>query len=1025
MNLASFTIRNPVITGVVLIITVVGGLVGYYQMPRFEDPEFTIRVAKVITQYPGASPQEVLDEVTDTLEIALQELPEVDELTSISKPGYSEIEIEVKFEDSVTQQDLTTVYTKIRNKMNDARANLPPGASAPLVNDEFGDVYGLYYVITGEGFVPSELYDFASQLRKDLLRVTDVAKIVIQGDLEERVFVEISQERALSLGIPLSNIYDTLDQQNTETASGQVVVGDARVVVDLAGDITTIEQLKDLVVKGESATTQLRYIADIYMGYEDPPNFMLKHNGAFAIGFGIANVDGSNVVNIGKAINQRLAELEGETPAGIEIHQFYHQGEVVQEAINSFVVSVLQALVIVVVTLFFFMGLRSGLIMGATVLLTMAGTLLLMYVSGIAMHRISLGALIISLGMLVDNGVVITDGMEVAIREGKDRLRAAIDTTKANMKPLIGGTLVGIIAFAPVGFAPGSASEYTGSLFWVVMIALALSWFFAFTFTPLLCYYFIKGPKPDEEPKNTGYDTGFYKVYGGVIRTAINFRVLTLAVSAIVLISGFTLFTHVRNGFFPSSTTPQFIVDYYLPEGTKIEETASNMDKLARYVSSLEGVNTVQTLIGGNTLRYMLVYDVNALNSAYGQLIVRTDDYKINGELIQKIQNHLETNIPTGDGRAFKFTNGPGGGAKIEAEFAGPDADILRKLVERAKAIMREDNEALFIRDDWRRRVPAIKPVYSEFRGERVGVSRSDAADALQTAYSGLEIGTFRRGNDLIPIISRAPEEERSDPGRLPLVQATSSDTGASVPLVQVGTSGSFFWRDNLIRRTDRVLMIKAQSDPAPGIHTDDLFKRLRPKIENIPLPTGYTLTWGGEYGDSTEAQENLGTTLPLAFLAMIIVVVILFNAIRQPIIVWTVVPLLVFGVAGGLLLMETTMEFMGILGLLSLVGLVIQNSLVLVDNTDTLIAEGRPRYDALVESAASRLRPVVMGAATTVLGVIPLYFDEFFQSMTVVIMFGLSFATLITLLVTPTLYAVLFGIRRTESAKLKEPVNA
>ncbi|MEL6365549.1 MAG: efflux RND transporter permease subunit [Pseudomonadota bacterium] len=1016
MNLAEFTIKNPVITGIVILLAVFGGFIGYSQMPRFEDPEFTIRVAKVITEYPGASPQEVLDEVTDTLEIALQELAEVDELSSISKPGYSEISIDVLFKYSVTKEDLTTVYTKIRNKVRDASASLPPGASQPFVNDEFGDVYGLYYAITGDGFTPAELQNYAEDLRKELLKVEGVSKIVIQGDLDQRIYVEISRERARSLGIPISQIYATLEAQNTENASGRVMIDSERLFIDLAGDISTVEELKRLVVNGGGASTQLGYIADVYRGYEDPPTLLLRQDGEFAVGLGVANMTGTNVVKIGAAIAERLVEIERRSPAGITVHEFYHQGNVVQSAISAFVVSVGQALIIVVATLFFFMGLRSGLIMGATVLLTMAATLFIMYLGGFAMHRISLGALIISLGMLVDNGVVITDGMEVAIREGKDRLKAAIETTRANMKPLIGGTLVGIIAFAPVGFAPGSASEYVGSLFWVVMFALAFSWFFAFTFTPLLCYYFIKKPKAGARVETEPYTKGFYKIYRGFIRTAIDFRVLTLAVAGVVLVAGFTMFSQARSGFFPSSTSPQFVVDYWMPEGTSIEETAEHLDDLAGYVAGLDGVNAVQTLIGGNTLRYTLVYDVNANNSAYGQLIVRTDAYQLNGGLIVDIQNHLDTQTVVGAGRAYKFTNGPGGGAKIEAEFSGPDAAVLRALVEQAKAIMRAEADALLVRDDWRRRTPTIQPVYSDYRGEKVGVSRSDAADALQTNFSGIEIGTFREGDDLIPIISRAPERERREPGRLPIIQATS-DTGAIVPLAQVATSARVLWRDNLIRREDRELTLKAQCDPRPGVYTDDIFKRIRPQVEAIVLPAGYSLEWGGEYGDSVEAQGNLATTFPVAFLAMILVVIILFNSVRQPLIVWSVVPLLLFGVAGGLLLTNTTMEFMGILGLLSLVGLVIQNSLVLVDNTDALIAEGKPRYDALVESAASRLRPVVMGAATTVLGVIPLFFDAFFRSMTVVIMFGLSFATLITLFVTPTLYAVLFGIKRTERA--------
>ena len=491
MNLAEYAIKNPLVSALVIIFSLTGGWIAYQNMPRFEDPEFTIRVAKVFTTYPGASPVEVMNEVTEPLEAVIQQLAEVEKVTSISSAGISEISVEIKYEASRTKSDLQIVWTKLRNKVDDAQANLPPGAQTSVVNDDFGDVYGLYYLLTGEGYSPADLRRYAKQLRKDLLLVEGVAKVGITGDQEEAIYVEVSRERTTALGVSLNELYDTLEQQNTVAAAGDLVFGDERLDIHPTGEITSVNAIKNLVISGANGdgVTRLRNIANVTRGYEEPPGFLIRYDGAPALAIGISNVTGANVVKIGAAIDNKLREIEGDRPIGMELHEYYHQGKAVNASIEDFAMNVVMALIIVFSTLLLFMGFRSGIIMGATVLLTMAATLLLMHVGGIPMHRISLGALVISLGMLVDNGVVVTDGILVGVQQGRDKLEIAKEVARKNMKPLIGGTLVGIIAFAPIGFAPGDTAEYTGHLFWVVMIALALSWVFAFTLTPLFCYH--------------------------------------------------------------------------------------------------------------------------------------------------------------------------------------------------------------------------------------------------------------------------------------------------------------------------------------------------------------------------------------------------------------------------------------------------------------------------------------------------------------------------------------------------------
>lgn len=1023
MNLAELSIKNPLICCIAMLIALIGGWQAYENMPRFEDPEFTIRTAKIFTSYPGASPEEVMDEVTDPLETALQQLPEVESVESISSAGLSDISANIRYSASPSKSDLQVIWTKLRNKVDDAQRDLPPGAGPTIVNDDFGDVYGVLYLLTGEGYTSAELLSYTETLRRDLLLIDGVAKVAIQGEREEVIYVEVSRQRAAALGVSLNTVYDTLSQQNTVAAAGDIVLGEERIEISPTGQINSVDAIKALIV-GDSSTgdfTRLGAVANVTRGYKEPVEQYVRYDGQPALVMGISNLSGVNVVKMGAAIDAKLQELESQRPIGITLHEYYHQGKIVDQAVKSFAWNVVAALAIVFVTLLIFMGFRSGIVMGATVLLTMAATLLIMWLAGIPMHRISLGALVISLGMLVDNGVVVTDGILVGVKAGRDKLEVAKEVARKNMKPLLGGTLVGIIAFAPIGFAPGQTAEFTGSLFWVVMIALGLSWFLAFTLTPLFCYWAFpqQMASQNQEAKPDGR---FMTLYKRTIRNVLSHKLLALLTTAAVFALAIWGFRFVKAGFFPASTSPQIVVDYFLPEGTDIDRTLDDVLKLENMVRELEGVEHVQTLVGSGTLRYMLVYDAGPNNASHGQLLIKTSDYKRNDKLISVIQSYADDNFPAGQAKVWKFQLGPGGGSKIEAAFSGPDPKTLRQLANRAKEIMATDGRAILIKDDWRRPVAVVEPVYSENKGERAGVTRKLMAEAMDENFTGKQRGVYREGDKLIPIISRAPVHERQNVNSIASIQIITPTSEKPVPLGQALDDVRLTWRDGKLLRKDRVLTIKAQADPALGELASDLLERIRSDIDAIELPDGYTLKWEGEAGDSSESQGDLAKTIPLGLLAMILVVVLLFNRLRQPIIIWSVVPLAIVGVVFGLVITGTPLEFMAILGLLSLSGLLIQNSLVLVDSTDDLIASGMPRFDALIESAANRLRPVTMGAFTTVLGVMPLYFDAFFKSMTVVLVFGLSFATIITLMVTPVLYSLLFGITKDETANPVKP---
>ncbi len=1014
MNIAEFTIKNKMLSVIVILLAVLGGWNAYQTMPRFEDPEFTIREAVVVTQYPGATPLQVAQEVTSPLERAIKQMQEVEEIRSKSRAGVSEITVEIKYDFSPSKADLQLIWTKLRNKIKDAEASLPPGTKTPVVNDDFGDVYGLYYFITGEGYTPAELKRYAKSLQDEILQVDGVAKVVLSGDLQEAIFVEVSRSDAASLGVSINNVYQILEQQNTLTEAGNVVVGDQRITITPSGGIDSVSSIKNLVVatSAQDSQTKLIYLKDIakvWRGYQDPPQLQHRFNGKESIAIGIAGQLGSNIVAISEEVDKKIVSSIGQRPIGVEVHEYYHQGKIVDKSVKDFVVNVIAALAIVIITLLIFMGFKSAIVIGAILLLTIAATLATMNIADIPMHRISLGALIIALGMMVDNAIVVTEGILIGVQRGKKKLDIAKEIVTQTKWPLLGGTLVGIIAFAPVGFAPGSTAEFTGHLFWVILISLLYSWLFAITLTPLFCYWLFKEVKSvSNEPKEDGM---FYRYYKQCVRKAIAVRWLTVAGVIGVFVVAVWGFQFIKGGFFPASTTPQIVVDYWLPEGGDVAKTKADITSLETYAATLEGVTDVQSSIGGGGVRFTLVYSPESPNESYAQLLLKLDDYKKIDNLIPVIQEHLDKNYINAQAKVWRFQLGPGGGSKIEAAFKGPDPKVLRELAREAKEIMIADGRALSVKDDWRQQVSVVEPLYSEVKGSRAGISREDLANALQTNFTGRTVGVYRESDELIPIISRAPANERVNIDDIRDIQVLSSSTGQLVPIAQVVDGFDTIWRDGLLQREDRLWTIKAQSDPVPGELAATLHERLRPAIEAIKLPDGYSFEWDGEYGDSKESNDNLASTLPLGLLAMVLVVFILFGKVRQPIIIWLVVPLSIIGVVVGLVLMDLPMEFMAILGVLSLSGLLIKNAIVLVDQIDLEIADGKPRYTAVIESAASRVRPVMMGTLTTVLGVLPLYLDAFFQSMSIVLIFGLMFATLITLIIIPVLYSIFFNI--------------
>ncbi len=1011
MNIGEYSVRTPVISWLLVIILVGGGLLSFDEMGKLEDPAFTIKNAKVITLYPGASAQEVEDEVTYHIEDAIQRMEQVKEIKmSISRPGMSDISIE--FKDKYRADDFPNIYDELRRKIADMKGKLPPGAQDPMVIDDFGDVYGVYLALTGQGYSWRDLWDFADYLKQELVLVPGVRKVSISGTQREVVYVDISRERLGELGIAPGAIAQLLQSQNTVVTAGHGLVDRERLRIVPTGELQSVKAMGDvLVASDEKRLIYLRDIASITRAYEEIPSQMNYQDGKPALTIGVSMQSGENVVAVGERLNARVRELVSNIPVGMQIKEIYNQPAEVEKSVSGFLVSVGQAVAIVIVVLLAFMGLRAGMIIGAVLLITVAGTLLIMYLNEIELQRISLGALVIALGMLVDNAIVVAEGMMVRMQAGMQATDAARETVGKTIWALLGGTVIGILAFSAIGLSPDSTGEFANSLFWVIFYSLLLSWVTAISTTPLLCALLLKPDSESAGQQKDPYKRGVFKLFRGIVDRAVRMRWLTVTVVAGLFVLAVVGYGSVKQAFFPESNTPMFFVDIWEIEGTDIRATRDDTLRVTEFLRQQEGVEQTSITIGGGHQRFTLVYEPKESSPVYSQIIVQTDTRERIAEVWEKVERHIKQHYPWTDPIIKSMRIGPGRDSKIEVRFQGPDPVVLRQLSQQAQAIMRDDAEAKDIRDDWRQPVKLIRPVFNEQVGRQLGITRENLAYALQYAIDGTPVGQFRDGVHVLPIYMRASEDERSDVGNLRDILIWSPVLGESVPAAQVVSRFETVFENPIIRSRDRIQTIIASCNPTGELATP-LLKRLMPKIEAIELPPGYSLSWGGEYEDSKNAQAGLVSSLPMGFLLMILVSILLFGKLRQPTIIWLTVPLAIIGITAGLLGFNGAFDFMSLLGALSLIGLLIKNAIVLIDEIDQQIAEGKEPYTAILDSTVSRLRPVVLAAATTILGLIPLLQDVFFVNMSITIMAGLGFATLLTLLFVPTLYAIMFKIR-------------
>ncbi|WP_261881754.1 efflux RND transporter permease subunit [Vibrio pelagius] len=1014
-GVAAYFIRNKVISWMLSLIFLIGGVAAFFGLGRLEDPAFTIKDAMVVTSYPGATPQQVEEEVTYPLEKAIQQLTYVDEVNSISSRGLSQVTVTMK--NNYGPDDLPQIWDELRRKVNDLKGQLPPGVNDPQVIDDFGDVYGILLAVTGEGYSYKELLDYIDYLRRELELVDGVSKVSVSGAQQEQVFIEISMKKISSLGLSPNTVFNLLSTQNVVSDAGAVRIGSEYIRIHPTGEFKNVEQLGDLILTegGAQGLIYLKDVADVKRGYIEVPTNIIGYNGKLALNLGISFAQGVNVVAVGEAFDRRLAELKYQQPVGIDISEVYNQPKEVDKSVSGFVVSLGQAVAIVIVVLLFFMGLRSGLLIGLILLLTVLGTFIFMQYFKIDLQRISLGALVIALGMLVDNAIVVVEGILIGTQKGRTRMQAATDIVTQTKWPLLGATVIAVTAFAPIGLSEDSTGEYCGTLFTVLLISLMLSWFTAISITPFFADLFFKGQKvdPDNEGKDP-YNGMVFVIYKKFLEFCMKRAWLTMVVLVIGLGASVYGFGFVKQAFFPSSTTPMFQVDVWMPEGTDIRATNTKLKVLESWLSEQEEVEHITTTAGKGLQRFMLTYAPEKSYSAYGEITTRVKSYEVLAPLMKRFRDYVDASFPEIDYKLKQIELGPGGGAKIEARIVGSDPTVLRSIAAQVIDIMHADPGAFNVRHDWRDRTKVLEPQFNESQARRYGITKSDVDDFLAMSFSGKAIGVYRDGTTLMPIVARLPEDERIDIRNIEGMKIWSPALSEFIPLQQVTLGYKMQWEDPLIIRKNRKRMLTVFADPdLLGEETAaTLQKRLQPQIEAIELPPGYSLEWGGEYESSADAQASLFTTMPLGYLFMFLITVFLFNSVKEPLIVWLTVPLALIGVTTGLLALNTPFGFMALLGFLSLSGMLLKNGIVLLDQIDIEMKSGKEPYIAVVDAALSRVRPVCMAAITTILGMIPLLPDIFFKPMAVTIMFGLGFATVLTLIVVPVLYRMFHKIK-------------
>ncbi len=1034
MNLTAFAIKNKTTFYFLTALLFLAGIAAFNNLGQLEDPDFSVKTAAVITPYAGASAKEVELEVTDLLEKAFQEMPQLDYLESDSTAGLSVIKINVKPE--YWAAELPQVWDELRRKVEDSLPQLPPGAGPPIVNDSFGDVYGHLLALTGDGFSYAELEDYAEDLiRKELNTVEGVARVELWGVQQKVVYVDVSETQLSQLGITEQNIISTLEQQNVVVDAGSVDVQDERLRIAPTGEFQSPEDIADLTIRTSGADVianllpdksidsseliRIRNIGNVRRGYQEPPNTLMRYNGVPAIAVAISNIPGVNIVTMGQAIDAKLEELNQVLPIGIKVNRVHWQSDIVDTSVKGFFINLAEAVAIVLIVLAVSMGWRMGVIIGTALIMTIVVTFIIMAMFGIDLQRMSLGALVIALGMMVDNSIVVADGIVVRLKQGMDRTKAAIEAATLPSIPLLGATVIAVMAFYPIFASTESAGEYCRTLFTVVAISLLSSWLISLTLTPIQCLDMLPTPDASDAGEDP-YGGKFFTVFKNLLHRAIQMRWLTIGGMIGLLVISIYGFGFVTQLFFPDSSMKKFMIDYWAPQGTRIETVAENLKVLEQKLLEDDRIDDISSFIGAGPPRFYLPVEPEGNNASYAQVIVNMHDRKDIDGILEELTPWLAEQYPNAIVPMRKFGVGPSDTWKFEFRISGParaEASELRSIASKGLEILEHEPLSGLYETDWRQRTQTIEPKFNQERARWSGITRTDIANTTKRAYDGRNIGLYRERDDLIPIVLRNVDEERQNVGSLDVLQLRGSLSVESLPISQVVDDILPIWQDPILVRRDRRPTLTIQANPIPGVTLPTLVNSVGEKFESLKVPPGFILEWGGEKESSEDSQASLIPGVIPALALMAIIIVALFNAFKPPLVIVFTIPFMWIGVTFGLLTSGAAFGFVALLGAMSLAGMMIKNAIVLLDQANIYIEEGKPQYDAIIDAALSRLRPVVLAAATTVLGVMPLLQDIFWIGMAVVIMAGLTFGTILTMIMVPVFYATLFKLSAPNAA--------
>ncbi|QNA99891.1 efflux RND transporter permease subunit [Massilia sp. Se16.2.3] len=1021
-NLSRWALENIPLTRYLIAALLIGGILSYGQLGQDEDPPFTFRAMVVRAVWPGATAVQMAEQVTDKLERKLQETPYIDRIRSFSKPGETTIILELR--ESTPPKDVPDSWYQVRKKIGDIQGTLPAGVIGPFFNDEFGDTYGSIFALSGDGFTYAEMKDYADFVRQQLLGVPLVAKVEQFGVQNEKVNILFSNKKFAQLGVPFEQIVNQLATQNGIEPAGVLVTPTDNLQVRVTGAIRSVRELEDLQLRAGSTTFRLGDFAVVKRAYQDPPVEKMRYNGKEVIGLGVSMEKGGNIIKLGKSLDETAERIREQLPVGIELERVSNQPLAVTSSVNEFIRTLIEAVFIVLAVSFVALGLhtrpklsidvRPGLVVALTIPLVLAITFLFMRMLDISLHKVSLGALIIALGLLVDDAIIAVEMMVRKMEEGLSRFEAATYAYTSTAMPMLTGTLITAAGFLPIGLAKSAAGEYTFSMFSVNAIALLVSWIVAVTFTPYIGFILLKvKPHAPGHSHHDVFDTPMFQRFRRLVTWCVEFRMMTIALSLAVFALGVFGFKFIEKQFFPDSSRPELMVEMWLPEGTSFAANEVLVKKFEAFVRKQEGVESITSYVGTGSPRFYLPLDQIFPQSNVSQFVVLPVDAAARDRLKARIEDVFRNDFPEARGRVKLLPNGPPVPYPVQFQVAGPDIGVVRGLADQVKDVLRANPNAVGVNDNWNESVKVLRLDLDQDKLRALGVTSQSVRRAIATVLSGTTIGQFRETNELIDIVVRQPVEERST---ISVLQETNIPTasGRSVTLGQVARV-EFVWEPGVIWREGREWAIMVQSDVVAGIQGPTVSGQVSDKLAGIreKLPAGYRVTLEGAAADSSEAEASISANVPLVLFIVFTLLMLQLHSFSRALLVFLTGPLGVAGAAMALLILNRPFGFVANLGVIALFGMIIRNSVILVDQIEQDIKAGAEPWDAIVEAAVRRCRSILLTAAAAALAMIPLSRSVFWGPMAVAIMGGLLVATALTLLFLPALYAAWFRVKK------------